>query len=158
MGKIAICGAGASGKDYLRKKMEKKGFIHSISYTSRSQREGEQHGVDYYYISRQEFEKMIEEDKFIEWDEFNGNYYGTTKEEFERSDLFILTPNGIEQISEELRKRVFVIYLKTDRVTRINRLTERGLSSSEVWNRIQIDSKTFDNFMDWDLKMENPKF
>ena len=49
----------------------------SVSATTRSPREGEQDGVDYHFISREEFEEMIERGAFLEYAEYSGNYYGT---------------------------------------------------------------------------------
>ncbi|NMD00440.1 MAG: guanylate kinase [Bacteroidales bacterium] len=57
----------------------------SVSACSRPQREGEKNGIDYYFISVQEFQQKINENKFIEWEEVYPNrYYGTLKEEIER--------------------------------------------------------------------------
>jgi guanylate kinase len=54
-------------------------FATSVSHTTRNPRPGEQRGVDYYYITMEEFEKMIEEGKFVENAKFGGNRYGTSK-------------------------------------------------------------------------------
>ena len=64
--------------DHLNKKYPGK-FGFSVSYTTREPREGEIHGVNYYYISKDEFKKMIKEDAFVEWFEVHGNFYGTSK-------------------------------------------------------------------------------
>ena len=52
----------------------------SVSHTTRQSRSGEQDGVNYHFVSRQQFESMIEEQKFIEHAEVFGNYYGTSEE------------------------------------------------------------------------------
>ncbi len=56
-------------------------FRLSVSATTRKQRPGEQHGKEYYFFTREEFEKAIADDKFIEYEEIFGNYYGTLKSE-----------------------------------------------------------------------------
>jgi guanylate kinase len=57
----------------------------SVSATSRAPRKGEKNGVDYYFLSVEEFKKKIEEGAFIEWEEvYPGQYYGTLKSEVER--------------------------------------------------------------------------
>lgn len=57
----------------------------SVSACTRSKRENEINGKDYYFLSVDEFKKRIENDAFIEWEEvYNGNYYGTLKSEIER--------------------------------------------------------------------------
>jgi guanylate kinase len=54
-------------------------FSTSVSHTTRNPRPGEQRDVDYYYITMEEFEKMIEEKAFVEHAKFGGNRYGTSK-------------------------------------------------------------------------------
>jgi guanylate kinase len=55
-----------------------KQLAYSVSYTTRAKRKGEQHGVDYYFISRVEFEQGIQHNRWAEWAEVHGNYYGTS--------------------------------------------------------------------------------
>ena len=52
-----------------------------VTFTTRKPRPGEKNGVDYYFVSEEEFKKMIKENKFIEWAVVYGNYYGTPKEQ-----------------------------------------------------------------------------
>jgi len=80
---IVVSGASGTGKsticNQVRKDMPELGF--SVSCTTRAPRAGEKDSVDYYYISKEEFEKRIETDKFIEHAEVFSNYYGTLKSE-----------------------------------------------------------------------------
>lgn len=55
-------------------------LVYSVSATTRKKRDGEIEGVSYFYISHEEFEKMIEEDKFLEYAHVHNNYYGTPKD------------------------------------------------------------------------------
>ena len=55
-------------------------FGFSISYTTRKIRGEEKNGVDYHFVSHEEFKKMIAEDKFIEWAQVHDNMYGTSKD------------------------------------------------------------------------------
>lgn len=57
----------------------------SISCTTRAPRDGEQDGVNYHYISKEEFEKRIKEGYFLEWENYVGNYYGTPKAPIEEA-------------------------------------------------------------------------
>lgn len=69
-------GKGTVIKEFLNKHPE---FRLSISCTTRGKREGEVHGVNYFFLSPDEFKECISNDEFLEWAEFSGNYYGTKK-------------------------------------------------------------------------------
>lgn len=78
---VVISGPSGSGKSTLLKKLfsefpDRFGF--SVSNTTRKPREGEKDGVDYNFDTVEEFKKGISENKFIEWTQFSGNYYGTS--------------------------------------------------------------------------------
>lgn len=78
---IVISGPSGTGKSTLLKKLfaEFPGrFGFSVSNTTRKPREGEVHGRDYHFLSVDEFKKAIDENLFIEWAQFSGNYYGTS--------------------------------------------------------------------------------
>ena len=79
---IIIVGPSGVGKSTLIKVLTDKypnSFGFSISYTTRQPRAGEQHGVNYYYVEKSEFEEMIAKDDFIEWCQVHANMYGTAK-------------------------------------------------------------------------------
>lgn len=69
-------GKGTVIKEFLRKHPD---FRLSISCTTRGQREGEEHGVNYFFLTQEEFKNCIANDEFLEWAEFSGNHYGTKK-------------------------------------------------------------------------------
>lgn len=76
-----ISGFSGAGKGTIVKKMiEKYDYELSISATSRKPREHEQHGREYFFLTREEFRCMIEQEQLIEWTEYVGNYYGTPRE------------------------------------------------------------------------------
>ncbi|KAI0080176.1 guanylate kinase [Panus rudis PR-1116 ss-1] len=78
---LVISGPSGVGKSTLLQRLfadhpAKFGF--SVSHTTRSPRAGEEHGKHYYFVSRDEFQRLIKENAFIEYAEFSGNYYGTS--------------------------------------------------------------------------------
>ena len=83
MGRLfVISGSSGVGKgtvinEFLRRHSD---FKLSISCTTRGKREGEEHGVNYFFLSQEEFKKCVENNEFLEWAEFSGNCYGTKKE------------------------------------------------------------------------------
>ena len=88
MGKLVIFSApSGSGKTTIVRELLKlfPQFEFSISATSRKPRGQEQHGIDYYFLSNEEFRKRVERDEFVEWEEvYEGTCYGTLKSEVER--------------------------------------------------------------------------
>ena len=79
---IIISGPSGVGKGTVRKYIMDNfnlDLSYSISMTTRKQREKEVNGVDYYFVTPEEFQRNIDEDNFLEWEEFVGNRYGTPK-------------------------------------------------------------------------------
>ena len=156
--RIVLVGKAASGKDYMRKQLEDKGFIYGHSYSTRPMREDEIDGEDYYFISETEFEIMKISDAFYEVAEFNGWFYGTTQEQFFNDDIFIMTPSGVCQIKAEDRKRTLVIYIDIDAKTRMERLLARNMPGDSVKRRIEADENDFKDFTDYDICISSPSF
>ncbi|CAI2180221.1 9218_t:CDS:2, partial [Funneliformis geosporum] len=80
---VVVSGPSGSGKSTLLKRLfkdypDKFGF--SVSHTTRSPRQGEENGVHYHFVSRDEFVKLVNQNQFIEHAEFSGNLYGTSIE------------------------------------------------------------------------------
>lgn len=156
--RIIIVGRAASGKDYIRKKFEARGFRYAVSYTTRPPREGEIDGVDYIFISQEEAQEMIENDDFYEYVEFNGWIYGTTRDQFDEDHVFIMTPSGLAHLDEDSRKKSFVIFIDIDEAVRRERMAIRNMPGDSVDRRIEADRKDFENFTNYDIRITNPDF
>lgn len=155
--RIVLVGKAAGGKDHARKLFENRNFSYAVSYTTRPPRVGEENGKDYYFLSVEEFEKMIVEDKFYEYVSFNGWYYGTSNKQFYQDDIFIMTPYGVSQIHSEDRKKTMVIYFDMPLEIRKERLEKRS-DADKVERRLLADELDFQNFTDYDLKITDPNF
>jgi guanylate kinase len=155
--RIIIAGKGASGKDYLRKILSDCGFRYSVSHTTRPIRKGEVDGEDYYFIPEKQALDMIERGSFIEHTNFNGWIYGTSEAEFFESDLFILTPSGISQLSEKNREESFIIYLDLEEDLRRERMRMRN-DADNVERRISADEDDFYLFSNYDLRIKDTDF
>jgi len=159
--RIILCGPAASGKDYLRKKMESKNFKYAVLYTTRPARQGEINGKDYYFIDTTEASDMIERGSFYEYVTFNGWIYGITNKQWLQKggeDLFIMTPLSIKNISEEDRSQCFIIYIDMHVDIRRNRLSNRQMPGDSLERRIQADEQDFENFKDYDVRITNQGF
>lgn len=153
-----LVGRAASGKDYLRKRFESRGFKYAVTYTTRPPREGEVHGKDYFFISEDESKRLVESGFFYEHVIFNGWVYGTSVSQFYTSDLFIMTPAGISKIKPEDRVNSFIIYVDIDPQIRYGRLLNRDMPGDSVQRRIESDELDFSTFNDYDLRITNSDF
>jgi guanylate kinase len=155
--RIILAGKAASGKDYLRDMLVKEGLKPDVSATTRPMRAGEVTGVDYHFITDKQFETARSLGRFYEAVEFNGWQYGTILESWNSSDVFIMTPSGINQISEEDRLNSLVIYLDIPIDVRKTRLMNRS-DSDTVDRRIAADEADFKDFTDWDVTFSSEDF
>ena len=142
----AIIGKAGSGKDYVLKKVLKNIDAHGIvSCTSRPPREGEVEGKDYYFVSPEYFENN--HDKFLEYQSFNGWWYGTRYEDLseEKINIGVFNPDGLYDLIESDVDRVRVIYLlANDKVRLIRQLQrEENPDIKEIFRRYETDEADF---------------
>jgi len=157
--RIILVGPTASGKTFLRKRFEDRGFECDVSYTTRPPRPGEEYGVHYKFISEDEFTLRISQGAFYEHVQYNGNRYGTGLYEWNSLPLFIMETDGIKHITPEDRKSCFVIYLDIPEHERIRRMRmERKWEYPKIQERLDQDKEKFSTFKDYDLLITDPKF
>ncbi len=152
---IVIAGCAASGKDYLKSKLIQKGYIPSISDTTRPSRSNEVNGIDYNFISEDEFLVNIDSKNYLEYCNFNGWYYGTKiqKNQKPEPNIYIMTPSGIAQLPDFFRESSLIIYLDIHEEVRLERLKSRNDSNDSLMRRLQSDRNDFLNFTDWDIRI-----
>lgn len=155
--RIILVGKAASGKDYFRNHMNDRGYDIEVSYTTRPMRTGEVPGYTYHYVSEHEFQNMRDGGNMFEAVPFNGKWYGTHRENWEKCDVFIFTPSGIRQIPEEDRKDCFIVYFDMPYDIRLARLQERSDWDSAE-RRIAADEKDFESFVDFDMRVTDPGY
>lgn len=115
--------------------------VYSISHTTRSPRKGEVDGKDYFFVSKERFLQMIEEGKFLEWEEILGNLYGTSREFIEEAldrnqDVFMdIDVKGAKNIKNKFPKAI-LIFIKPPSLEELKRrLEKRGTEPEEVIRR-----------------------
>lgn len=157
--KIIIVGPGGSGKDFLRKKLESKGWKYGVLYTTRPMRTNEKFGTDYFFINDQQFNDLKETNQLVESSIFaHGWQYGTSLDTWNNCNLFVMSPNSLRQIKEKFTlKDVFVIYLNTPQEERRKRLSARA-DADGVERRLGTDKADFENFTDYDITIVDPNF
>jgi len=135
-----VSGFAGSGKGTLMKRLLKdyEGYALSVSATSRSPRPGEEEGISYFFKTREEFEKMIENDELLEYAEYVGNYYGTPKSFVEgklnegRDVVLEIEIQGAMQIKRKYPDTL-LIFVTPPSVSELRRrLTGRGTETPEV--------------------------
>lgn len=156
--KIALVGKAASGKDFLRKRLMDTGFRYGVSHTTRQPREGEVDGKDYHFVTTDEFISLIDEGKMIEYQEFNGWYYGMTIDTWRNADVVILNAEAVDLLDKDLRKECTVIYLDIPRSVREQRMLQRNDHQDSTERRLRTDDEQFAGFVNYDIKITNPDF
>lgn len=110
----------------------------AISHTTREQRPGEEAGEHYHFVSREQFEQMIDSDQFLEYADVFGNYYGTSMEAVNSAlsrglDVILeIDWQGAAQVRQKLSEVVSIFILPPSRTTLIDRLRGRGQDSERV--------------------------
>tara|TARA_Y100001958_G_C21035820_1_gene407180 strand:- start:84 stop:680 length:597 start_codon:yes stop_codon:yes gene_type:complete len=152
------------GKTTITKKIQQKyqSFRISVSHTTRPPRSNEVDGVDYHFVSNEEFEKLIKEKKFYEYAKIFGNYYGTFKkivdDTIKKNDLlFDIDWQGTKQLSNFKNLKLIKIYLITiDKKELKNRLIKRNQNSKEeIDKRFKAFDEDIKHWNDYDYIIIN---
>ena len=140
---IILSGPSGVGKGTLRKHIMRDKSLnlsYSISMTTREPRNKEQDGVDYYFVTKEEFQKNIDDDNFLEWAEFVGNRYGTPKSYVEALrdkgvNVFLeIEVNGASQVMSKVHDEGLVtIFLMPPSLKALeDRIRKRKTESEEL--------------------------
>ena len=143
---IVLSGASASGKTEAAKMlMAKYGIQKAITTTARPMRVHEVDGRDYFFVSKEKFDQLIKEDKFVEYTNYNGNYYGSTKDQIANDRVVVIDLEGLKSYSRLNDKRIVTFYLSTCEEIRYKRMLERGDKEEDAKRRIENDRRVFDH-------------
>lgn len=157
---IAICGEAGSGKDTLaRKLVEATGWNNIVSCTTRPPREGEQNGINYYFLSNEEFVEKVLNREMLEAAIFNDWCYGTMISSLDdnRMNVGVFNPAGIEALLEDPRIKLFIYYLAVPAKERLLRQLNREENPDvdEIIRRYKADKEDF-TALDLDFGINNP--
>ena len=136
---IVISGPSGAGKGTICKALlEKHDNIYiSVSATTRSPREGEIEGVNYYFLTKEAFEEKVKENGFIEYANVHGNFYGTPKVNVEKmldegKDVILeIDIQGALQVKENFKEGVFIFILPPSMEELKKRIINRGSETEE---------------------------
>jgi len=161
---IVLSGPSGAGKNTLIDHVLPRipNLKYSVSATTRPPRPGEVHGVDYFFVSDQEFDRMIANHEFLEWAEFVGNRYGTPKafveNEIQQGHTVImdLDIQGALQIRRRMPDAVLVFLLPPTLDELRRRLNKRGQDALEaIVKRLEHSAKELEYIVDYDYYIIN---
>lgn len=140
---IVISGASGTGKGTVCKKIlsEMKNIYYSISATTRQPRTGETDGVEYFFITPEEFQNWIAEDKFLEYAQVYGNFYGTPlhkiEERLSRGENILLEIDvqGALNVMKKVSDGIYIFLLPPSLDELRERIKNRGSESDESLDR-----------------------
>jgi len=155
VGKGTVCSA-------LRR--EDQELVYSVSATTRKPREGEAEGVNYFFKSREQFERMIANDELLEYAEYVGNYYGTPRRFVEdtllsgKDVILEIEVQGALKVKQKFPHGVFIFLMPPSLDELKNRITTRGTESSEViTNRMSAAEEEIRLLEHYDYAVVNDK-
>jgi guanylate kinase len=165
---IVVSGPSGSGKtsvsrEVCRRLGERAYF--SISTTTRPKREGERDRVDYFFVSKEEFRRGIENGEFLEWAEVHGNYYGTGKSQIEEQlaagkIIFLdIDVQGHRNLKKLFPREVTSVFITTpNREVLIERLRQRGESEEVIARRVRNAEEELRAIGEYEFLIINDQF
>jgi guanylate kinase len=133
---FVISGPSGAGKGTICQRLKEQGVIElSVSMTTRKPRPGEQDGINYFFVSEDEFKKYIGKNGFLEYAQVYGNYYGTPKDivlkklEQNKDVVLEIDIQGALKVKETYPKGVFIFILPPSMAELRRRITGRGSES-----------------------------
>ena len=161
---VVLSGPSGVGKGTLLRHLRQRhpDLYLSTSATTRAPRDGEEHGKDYYFVTREQFEQMIASGDLLEWAEFAGNYYGTPRQpvafQIEHGHQVILEIelNGARQVAKSFPEafKIFIIPPSPEELER--RIRDRGQDDEAAINRRLARSRIeLDAANEFDLQVVN---
>jgi guanylate kinase len=137
---VVVSGFSGAGKGTVMKRLMEKydGYALSVSATTRKPRPGEEDGREYFFRTRDEFEKLIEEDALLEYAQYVENYYGTPRSYVEeqlqagRNVILEIEIQGAMKIKEKIPEALLVFVTPPTVEELERRLTGRGTETAQV--------------------------
>ena len=160
---IVVSGPSGSGKGTVNNRLlAMDDFRFSVSATTRAPRPGEIDGVNYFFITKEEFEKRIENGDMLEYNRYSGNYYGTPREMVERvlaegkNIILEIDVNGAMQVKQKYPDAVLIMLLPPSFAVQEHRLRDRGTETEDVIGmRLEETRREVPRFYEYDYVVYN---
>lgn len=163
---IVVSGPSGAGKDTICQKLikENSNIWMSVSMTTRKPRPLEKDGVDYFFVSSEEFKNKINDNTFLEYASYNDNYYGTPKDKVEeklnegKDVILVIDINGAINIKKIIPSALFIFIMPPDMETLKNRLIGRKTESKDkVVQRFITAYNEVNNYKKYNYVVVNDK-
>ena len=143
---IILIGPSASGKTEVAKKLcQNYGYKKFVTTTTRQIRVHEIDKVDYNFISKKDFLNKINNDEFIEYVQYNGNFYGTEKRLISNNTVLIIEPTGLKYFINLNDPSIISFFLDSSSEIRKERMISRGDKKEDIIKRLSNDDEIFSN-------------
>lgn len=161
---FVISGSSGVGKGTVIKKFleNNPNFKLSVSCTTRAKRPGEENGVNYFYLTRDEFMQAVENDEFLEWAEFSGNCYGTNKKFVQQGlnnneDILLeIDTQGALQVKKKMDNAVLIFILPPSMDELERRLRGRGTETEDaIQKRLNTVKSEMENAKHFNYRVIN---
>ncbi len=136
---IVLSGPSGSGKDSVCERLKEynDNFWLSISCTTRKPRNGEEDGINYFFVSEEEFKQKIENDDLLEYAVYNSNYYGTPKSKIHEyldngtDVILVIEVQGALKIKHKIPEAIFIFLMPPTMKDLVYRLKKRGTETND---------------------------
>ncbi|MBI1823973.1 MAG: guanylate kinase [Nitrospirae bacterium] len=163
---IVSAPSGAGKTSLCRRVMEEvKNLKTSVSYTTRARRQGESDGIDYFFVDRDQFRTMIENNEFLEYAEVHGNLYGTSRSQLmslqkQGYDVLLdIDAQGAMQLKKKYKEGVYIYILPPSFEVLKSRLVERNSDSpEEIARRLKKAREEIWNYREYYYLIINDDF
>lgn len=161
---IVISGPSGVGKDAVLKSLQKRqlGLHFVVTMTSRAPRNGEVHGEDYFFVSREKFEALIKQDEFIEYAVVYQDYKGIPKSQIrealdsKRDVILRVDVQGAKSLRKLCPEAVLIFLIPTDQKEWLNRLRNRKTETTEsLALRLKTAEEELEQLPDFDYVVVN---
>lgn len=141
---LALIGKSGSGKTTIEDTLIREhGFKRAISHTSREKRVNDVEGVNYYFVSKAEMERLWETGELVERVDYLDNIYGFVESECKPDRVVAVLPDGLKQLNRRKDLNIFSVYLDVSYDVRKERMSGRGDSDENVEKRLKNDDEVF---------------
>ncbi|WEG15002.1 guanylate kinase [Pullulanibacillus sp. KACC 23026] len=161
---VVLSGPSGVGKGTVCKALRSREsqLDYSISATTRKPRAGEQHGVEYFFKTKEEFQQMIDQNQLLEWAEYAGNYYGTPLDYVQNTlesgqDVILeIEVQGAMQVKKNFAEGLFIFLAPPSLSELKNRIEGRGTETAEsIAMRLSIAKEEIEMMSHYDYVVEN---